>query len=94
MTQLYDEYEQGELFIEIAEGYVPECEVLEELTDIMAPYNYLVKEQAIPKESTFTVDEFRQELLYNLFNEYWGQWNDHVSDHVVWCKGDAWDIQR
>ena len=60
---------------EVKKGYVPECEVLEELTDVMAPYNYLVKEQAIPKESTFTVDEFRQELLYNLFNEYWGKWN-------------------
>tara|TARA_R100000700_G_C3134915_1_gene118728 strand:+ start:388 stop:639 length:252 start_codon:yes stop_codon:yes gene_type:complete len=72
---LYDEYEQEELFMELAGGYVSECEEFEELVDKMAPYDYLVKDSVVPAhQRPMTAEEYKREALYNLYSEYWADY--------------------
>ena len=72
---LYDEYEQEQLFIELAESIVSECDSLEELESRMQEHRELMSENVIPSVQACTLDQYINEGLSHVFNEFWGGYN-------------------
>jgi hypothetical protein len=75
MTNIYDEFEREILFLEYAQGIVPDCDSIEELQDKMQPYNYLMSELVIPSHQAVTLADYIDFGLTEVYNNYWEKYN-------------------